>query len=69
MSKLVTGTLKFKPGESQEFIKIPLLNDPSGKSRHFNVTIDEVVGRDKAGEKQSCKVVVANRASKLTKLT
>ena len=59
----ILGILKFKPGESQAVIKIPLLNDPSGKKRHFVVNLDEVEGRDNVGDRTSSKVVVANKAS------
>ena len=61
-----TGVCKFKSGESQILIKISLLNDPTGSIRHFVVHLNEVQGRDKAGDKNSCKVVVANLASKST---
>ena len=57
-----SGVLNFKAGEAQANIKIPLLNDPSGKTRHFTVYIDDVIGRDKKGEKLETKVVVANKA-------
>ena len=57
-----TGVLKFKAGEAQKLIKIPLLNDPSGKTRFFTVSIDDVIGRDTKGESLTTKVVVANKA-------
>ena len=53
-----------KPGESKKRIRIPLLNDPSGKTRNFSVSIKEVTGRDSKGDLLTTKVVVANKASK-----
>lgn len=58
------GKLKFKPGEAERNIHIPLINDPSGESRHFNVRLDDVKGRDKIGDNDTCHVTIDNEASK-----
>ena len=52
-----------KAGESEASIKIPLVNDPSGTSRHFVVKLVKVVGRDQMGDKTNCKVNIVNKAS------
>ena len=61
---LAAEPLKFKPGDSEKQIKFSVLNDPSGVTRSFTVSIDDVSGRDVAGDVTTCEVVVANEASK-----
>ena len=60
--------LRFKPGESTSFINVTLVNDPSGKTRYFTLTLDDVRGRDDVGKLTSCKVVVANKACEFLNL-
>ena len=58
-----TGSVIFKSGESQAYIYIPLINDPTGVTRNFTIHLDDVIdGRDKIGSKTSCRVIVANKA-------
>ena len=58
------GTLKWKSGESEKMISIPVVNDPSGEERSFNVTLTEVTGRDRIGDSTECKVNISNSPSK-----
>lgn len=65
----ITGKLKFKPGETERTIRIPLVNDPTGETRHFYVILDKVKGRDKLGDVTECKVKISSEASKLSTIT
>ena len=62
---MFSGTIKFKPGEKEKRITISLKNDPAAGVNHFFVDIIEVQGRDKLGDKQTCKVVVTNEQGKI----
>nr|XP_018671881.1 G-protein coupled receptor 98-like isoform X2 [Ciona intestinalis] len=57
------GRLKFKPGESERSIRIPVNNDPTGDDRHFLVRLQEVKGRDKLGDVIMTRVKITNEAT------
>ena len=61
---LFSGKLKFKPGEVERTVHIPLVNDPTGETRHFFVTLDDIKGRDNLGDVTTCKIKIASEASK-----
>ena len=62
---ICSGKLKFKPGEAERTIRIPLINDPTGETRHFYVILNKVKGRDKLGDVTECKVRIASEAGSL----
>lgn len=56
------GVIRFRSGEKEKRITIPLLNDPAAQSRRFTVKLDRLDGRDRMGDKRTCAVVVSNEA-------
>ena len=57
------GTIKFKAGELQRAIHIPVFNDPSGETKKFLVKLSAIRGRDVTGKDDVTTVFIENTPS------